>query len=60
MKLELLVVIITAFFVYDVYKDQQYSKMLRNYKKYYQMIGIGFIGLSMLVFFKKHPGQGNG
>ena len=60
MKLELLVILVTTFFIYDIYKDQQYSKMLRNYKKYYQMIGIGFVGLSMLVFFKKHPGQGNG
>lgn len=58
MKMELLVLAITAFFIYDVYKDQQYSKMLKNYKKYYQMAGIGFVGLSMLVFFKKHPGQG--
>lgn len=55
--MELLVLAITAFFIYDVYKDQQYSKMLKNYKKYYQMAGIGFVGLSMLIFFKKHPGQ---
>ena len=60
MKLELLVVAITAFFIYDVYKDQQYSKMLKHYKKYYQMAGIGFVGLSLLIFFKKHPGQGQG
>jgi hypothetical protein len=58
MKMELLVIAITAFFIYDVYKDQQYSKLLKNYKKYYQMAGIGFVGLSMLIFFKKHPGQG--
>lgn len=60
MKLELLVIAITAFFIYDVYKDQQYSKMLKHYKKYYQMAGIGFVGLSLLIFFKKHPGQGKG
>lgn len=60
MKLELLVIAITAFFIYDVYKDQQYSKLLKHYKKYYQMAGIGFVGLSLLIFFKKHPGQGKG
>ena len=60
MKLEILVIAITAFFIYDVYKDQQYSKMLKHYKKYYQMAGIGFVGLSLLIFFKKHPGQGKG
>lgn len=60
MKLELLVAAITAFFIYDVYKDQQYSKMLKSYKKYYQMAGIGFVGLSLLVFFKKHPGDSKG
>jgi hypothetical protein len=58
MKLEFLVIAITAFFIYDIYKDQQYSKLLKNYKKYYQMAGIGFIGLSMLVFFKKNPNEG--
>lgn len=58
MKLELLVFAITAFFIYDVYKDQLYSKMLKGYKKYYQMAGIGFAGVSLLVFFKKHPFQG--
>jgi hypothetical protein len=58
MKIELLIVAITAFFIYDIYKDQQYSKLLKNYKKYYQMAGIGFVGLSMLVFFKKNPNQG--
>lgn len=58
MKLELLVIAITAFFIYDVYKDQQYSKLLKHYKKYYQMAGIGFVGLSLLIFFKKHPSQG--
>lgn len=58
MKLELLIIAITAFFIYDVYKDQQYSKLFKHYKKYYQMAGIGFVGLSMLVFFKKNPGQG--
>lgn len=57
MKIELLVIAITAFFIYDVYKDQQYSKMLKHYKKYYQMAGIGFVGLSLLIFFKKHPSQ---
>lgn len=58
MKLELLVLIATAFFIYDIYKDQHYSKMLKHYKKYYQMAGVGFVGLSLLMFFKKHPGQG--
>jgi len=57
MKLELIVIAITAFFVYDIYKDQQYSKMLKGYKKYYQMAGVGFVGLSLLVFAKKHPFQ---
>lgn len=57
MKLELIVLAITAFFIYDIYKDQQYSKMLKGYKKYYQMAGVGFIGLSLLVFAKKHPFQ---
>lgn len=57
MKLELIIFAITSFFIYDIYKDQQYSKMLKGYKKYYQMGGVAFVGLSLLVFAKKHPFQ---
>lgn len=60
MKIELLIIGITIFFIYDTYHEGKYSKILKSWKKYYQMAGFGFIGLSVLLFFKKHPREGRG
>ena len=46
---------ITAFLIADVYHDGKYSKMITGWKKYYQMAFIGFAGLSLYLFTKKHP-----
>jgi hypothetical protein len=32
---------------------------MKTWKKYYQMIGIGFVGISTYVFLKKYPNQSN-
>ena len=37
MKLELVVLAITAFLLYNLYNDGKYSKIFFTYKKYYQM-----------------------
>ena len=55
MKLELIVIVITGFFVLNVYNDGKYLTMLKQWKKYYQMAFYGFIGLSLLLFIKKYP-----
>ena len=55
MKVELLVFAITAFFIANTYYDGKYIAILKSWKKYYQMIGIGFAGLSAYLFFKKYP-----
>ena len=60
MKIELLIIGITIFFIYDTYHEGKYSKLLKSWKKYYQMAGFAFIGLSVLLFFKKHPQKGQG
>lgn len=60
MKIELLIIAITIFFIYDTYHEGKYSKVLKSWKKYYQMAGFAFIGLSVLLFFKKHPREGRG
>jgi len=57
MKIELLLFSITAFFVMNTYYDGKYLKLIKNWKKYYQMIGIVFAGLSMYLFLKKHPNE---
>ena len=55
MKIELLVIGITLFFVANTYSDGKYVKLVKSWKKYYQMAGIGFVGLSAYLFMKKHP-----
>ena len=57
MKIEILVVLITAFFVANTYSDGKYVKVMKSWKKYYQMAGIGFVGLSAYLFMHKHPQQ---
>lgn len=55
MKIELVVFIITGFFIVNAYHDGKYIEKLKSWKKYYQMVGIAFSGLSAYLFFKKYP-----
>ena len=55
MKVELLVIGITIFFILNTYSDGKYVKIVKSWKKYYQMAGIGFIGLSAYIFMRKYP-----
>ena len=57
MKRELLIFGITGFFIMDAYYDGKYTQILKSWKKYYQIIGIAFIGLSSYLFLKKYPGE---
>lgn len=57
MKVELLLLGITIFFIVNTYYDNKYIEILKSWKKYYQMFGIGFIGISTYVFLKKYPEQ---
>jgi hypothetical protein len=58
MKLELIIFGITGFLIYNAYYDGKYSKILLSYKKYYQMIFIGLIAISIYLMFKRNPNQG--
>ena len=55
MKVELLIIGITVFFVLNTYTDGKFVKIVKSWKKYYQMAGIGFIGLSAFIFMRKYP-----
>jgi len=57
MKIELLIIGITIFFILNIYHDGKYVKLVKSWKKYYQMAGIGFVGLSTYLFMKKYPSQ---
>ena len=58
MKLELLIFGITAFFIYDSYKEGYFSKTLLSYKKYYKMIFFAIIGIGVYLLLKRNPVQG--
>ena len=57
MKLEILVICITLFFIMNIYNNGKYLNFLKSFKKYYQIAGIAFAGLSAYLFLKKNPSQ---
>tara|TARA_B100000963_G_scaffold330299_1_gene320301 strand:+ start:53 stop:643 length:591 start_codon:yes stop_codon:yes gene_type:complete len=57
MKIELFIFIVTAFFVANTYYDGKYVQIMKSWKKYYQMGGIAFAGLSLYLFIRKNPAQ---
>ena len=57
MKLELLIFGATAFLIANSYYDGKYVALLKSWKKYYQMGFYAFLGLSLYLFLKRHPGQ---
>jgi len=58
MRLEIFVLGLTAFFVYNAYNDGKYTKMLLTFKKYYKMIFYALLGIGIYVLLKKNPNQG--
>ena len=57
MRLEIFVLGLTAFFVYNVYEDGKYTKMLFSFKKYYKMIFYVCLGLGIYTLLKRNPKQ---
>ena len=57
MKIEFLILGLTAFFIANAYHDGKYVAILKSWKKYYQMAFIGFLGLSLYIFIKRNPAQ---
>lgn len=57
MRIEIVILAITAFFIYDAYHDGKYMKMLRTGKKYYQMAFYGVMGLGIYLMLKRSPEQ---
>jgi hypothetical protein len=58
MRLEIFILAITAFFVYNAYKDGKYIKMLLSFKKYYKMIFYTLCGLGIYILLKRNPAKG--
>ena len=58
MRIELWIILITGFLIYNAYHDGKYTKILLSYKKYYVMIFYGILGIGIYLLFKKSPVQG--
>lgn len=57
MRIEIVILGITAFFIYDTYNDGKYMKILKSGKKYYQMAFYGVLGLGIYLMIKRNPAQ---
>jgi hypothetical protein len=58
MRLEIFILGITAFFIYNAYHDGKYTKMLFVFKKYYKMIFYALLGVGIYILLKRNPNQG--
>ena len=58
MRLELLILVATGFFILNIYHDGKYITLIKTWKKYYQMAFYAFLGLSLYIFVKKYPSEG--
>ena len=58
MRLEIFILGLTGFFIYNAYTDGKYTKMLMTFKKYYKMIFYALLGVGIYVLLKRNPNQG--
>ena len=58
MRLEIFVLGLTAFFVYNAYTDGKYTKMFMSFKKYYKMIFYALLGIGIYYMLKRNPTKG--
>lgn len=58
MRLEIFILGLTAFFVYNAYTDGKYTKMLMSFKKYYKMIFYALLGIGIYYILKRNPTRG--
>ena len=59
MRIEIVIILITAVLIGNVYTEGKLFKKLLSYKKYYQMVGIAFGGLVVWWLMKKNPQKAN-
>ena len=57
MKIEIIIVIVTAVIIYNIYSDGKYSKWYLIWKKEIQMGIVALIGLSLYLVVKRNPSQ---
>lgn len=61
MRIQFIVIIVTGFLIMNAYHDGKYFKLLmtyKQYKKYYEIIAYGFIGLCAYLLLTRNPARG--
>lgn len=57
MRVEIVIILITGFLIYNTYHNGKYTKMFFAYKKYFQMAFFGLVGVSIWLLIKRDPKQ---
>jgi len=57
MKLELVILGVTAFLIFNAYHEGKYMKLFFKYKKYFQMAFFAFLGFVFYLLIKKNPAR---
>lgn len=57
MKLEIIILAITGFLIYNTYHGNKYSKIIWSYKKYYQIAIISVVAFSIYMLIKRDPSK---
>lgn len=57
MKVELLIILITVFFIINSYSENKYLNKILSYRKYYEMASIALVGFSLYLMVKRNPNQ---
>lgn len=57
MRIELIIIAVTVFVMYNIYNDGKYSKLYLIWKKEIQMGIVGLVGLSLYLVVKRNPSQ---
>lgn len=55
MRLELFIIFVTAFLMYNSYHDGKYTRLFLSYKKYYKMIFIAGVAIFLYIILKRNP-----
>ena len=55
MRLEIIILAITAFIIYNMYYDGKYLKIMLSWKKYYQMAFVAFMGIMLYLLVRRNP-----
>jgi len=58
MKIELVIIVVTAFLIYNTYHDGKYTEMVYKNKKGMQIAFYAIMGVSLFLLMRKSPARG--